>query len=208
MLEWKEFRTLLLYVNAQAEALLPASGNTAKDWVRKHCKYEKEKIKARLASSLSNIHFTVDAWTSPNCMAILAVVAHYTDADGNLTYSPLCIKEMSGEHSGANMAIIVNKKLKDYNIPADKIGYFMMHNAGNNDHLIKHLAETFEAENNITYDPTTHRLQWTRSQSSRTSYSQHQKNSENKKRQTRQRSKKRRQNSARKERVRRRICKQ
>lgn len=158
MLEWKEFRTLLLYINAEAEALLPASSNITKQWVYKNYEHEKEKIKASLATALSCIHFTADGWTSPNNIAILAVIAHYTDVDGNLTYSPLCMREIFGEHSGANMSIIVMETLQEYDVLPNKIGYFMMDNAGNNNLLMKHISEALKVKNNISYNPITHRL--------------------------------------------------
>jgi hypothetical protein len=42
---------------------------------------EKEKIKEEMGTSISNIHVSFDMWTSPNCLAMLSVFAHYLDKD-------------------------------------------------------------------------------------------------------------------------------
>jgi hypothetical protein len=68
--------------------------------------YETQKLRVKRAvqSALSKVHFTVDLWTSPNALAILGIVAHYTSESGQLEYSVLALRELDGKHSGPNMA--------------------------------------------------------------------------------------------------------
>jgi len=66
----------------------------------------------------------------------------------------LCTLERS--HTGANMAEIVMKVLREYGIE-EKLGYFVGDNANNNDTLVRHLAEA-EVEGNRLYDASEYRL--------------------------------------------------
>ena len=157
-LEWAEFRALLRYIHSNVDDLIPYSHHTARDWVVTNYEFEKINIKSQLATALSNIHFTVDAWTSGNNMAILAVVSYYTNEDGFLVYSPLSMKEMTADHSGANMAVIVRDVLDEFEISPENLGYFMMDNAGNNNHLMKHLSQSIFDCHGFNYDPITRRL--------------------------------------------------
>ena len=52
------------------------------DWLIR--RYNEEKIRTRqtLQDALTNIHLSIDLWTSPNALAILGIVAHYITADG------------------------------------------------------------------------------------------------------------------------------
>jgi hypothetical protein len=79
------------------------------------------------------VSISLDAWTSPNGYAFLAIVAHYVTNDGNLgeyfrlKISPAAaytlleellidFQELIGEHSGDNMAEVVWKTLDDYKL--------------------------------------------------------------------------------------------
>ena len=39
-------------------------------------------MRYELRAAWSNIHISFDLWTSPNCYAIMAIVAHYIDSNG------------------------------------------------------------------------------------------------------------------------------
>ena len=106
-----------------------------------YCTVETQKlrIKREIQSALSKVHFTVDLWTSPNALAVLGIVAHYTSESGHLEYSVLALRELDGKHSGPNMADSVMEIINDYGI-ASKVGYFMMDNADNNGTMMKALS--------------------------------------------------------------------
>jgi hypothetical protein len=61
--------------------LMTPQANTIRAWIM--AKYEEEKalLRAKLRESLSSIHISFDFWTSTNQLALMAVVAHYVDAD-------------------------------------------------------------------------------------------------------------------------------
>jgi hypothetical protein len=64
---------------------------------------QQERVKRDVQLALSKVHFTVDLWTSPNVLAILGMIAHYTSESGQLEHSGLALRELDGKHSGHNM---------------------------------------------------------------------------------------------------------
>lgn len=80
----------------------------------------------------SSISISFDLWTSPNCLAVLGVVAHFIDKNGQRRAAVLGLRELMGEHSGENMAEVLLQIFKDYKI-GGRIGYFMADNATSND---------------------------------------------------------------------------
>jgi hypothetical protein len=80
------------------------------------------------------ISISLDAWTSSNLIAFMAIVAHYVNNDGQLGISPylfivgmiancdyleellIDFRELHGQHSGENMAEAVWETLTMYNI--------------------------------------------------------------------------------------------
>jgi hypothetical protein len=100
---------------------------------------QQERVKREVQSALSKVHFTVDLWTSPNALAILGIIAHYTSESGQLEHTVLALRELDGKHSGHNIASCIMQAINDYGI-ASKVGYFMMDNADNNDKMMEALS--------------------------------------------------------------------
>ena len=127
-----EFRALLCYLNPEIDNWLPNSIPTIRTWALRTFEAQKHRIKREVQSALSRIHFTVDLWTSPNALAILGMIAHYTSESRQLEHSVLALRELDGKHSGQNIASSIMQIINDYGV-ASKVGYFMMDNADNND---------------------------------------------------------------------------
>ena len=89
-------------------------------------------MKAKLHDeAIGQIHISFDLWTSLNGLALMAVVAHFTDKDYRVQTRLLALRRLYGEHSGENQAELLADVLKDYEL-TDKIGYFVTDNASNN----------------------------------------------------------------------------
>jgi hypothetical protein len=50
------------------------------------------------------VSISLDAWTSSNNFAFMAIIAHYITNTGELQELLIDFREMDGAHSGANMA--------------------------------------------------------------------------------------------------------
>lgn len=152
----QEFHDILYAVRPEAAKLLPSSSNTIKAWILVCFRRQKSLLKDSLQQSVSQIHFTLDLWTSPNHIAFLGVIAHFTLPSGTLTQALLALQEMEGSHTGENICHAFISIVEEYNI-RDRIGYFMMDNATNNDTFIDCLAEK-QADSGYFLDSQEHRL--------------------------------------------------
>jgi len=110
-----------------------------------------------LQSAASFVHLTCDAWTSFNSLALLGVVSHFVDESEALRTLLLALKELQGEHNGENMAVIILDTLSTYAI-RNRLGYFVMDNATNNDTMLEAIARNFQEVDDVRYDPIEHRL--------------------------------------------------
>ena len=126
------FRDLLFYLFPPLAKLLPKAASTLRQWVMDAFEQKKDKLRQDLHNARSNISLSFDLWTSPNCLAILGIVAHFIDKDGKRRNTVLALRELEGEHSGENMADVLLQVIGDYKITG-QIGYFMCDNASTND---------------------------------------------------------------------------
>ena len=92
------------------------------------------------------IHFTFDHWSSPNDCSFLGVVAYWLDSDHNLKSTVLGVRRFRGPHTGENQAKHFWDIITPYNI-AQKIGYFTLDNASNNDTALQHISSYLTAIN-------------------------------------------------------------
>jgi hypothetical protein len=153
---WQEFFDLLYAIRPQAADFLPASSTTVRTWIIHSFEIQKKEIKQSLLDSLSLIHFTIDLWTSPNHLALLGVVAHYTDKTGQLRLALLALRELEGVHSGENQCKVFVEVLQEYGVQ-HKIGFLIMDNATNNDTLMEHL-ENAQLDAGFRFDAVERRL--------------------------------------------------
>src|SRR5437773_6397525 len=111
---------------------------------------EKKKLQHYLYSALSSIHIVLDLWTSPNHLALLGIIAYYTNEYGILQHSTLVVREVEGQYTGKNLDIIFFKVIQEYSIQSH-LGYFIGNNMSNNDTMLEYIAEEL-AKEGIKYD--------------------------------------------------------
>jgi hypothetical protein len=103
--------------------------------------YLKPLVVRELSRSLSQIHLSFDGWTTKSGKkGFLSIVAHYVTATGELRDLPIALPQLTGSHSGKRMGEIVLATLRSFSIGADKVSYFVLNNASNNDSTINFLA--------------------------------------------------------------------
>ena len=138
LIQATSFRSLIQYINPEADNLLPESPSTAKALIMNQFTLEKEAIRQQLQDSQLYIHLSLDSWTLSNHLSILGVIGH-TIVSGQLQEYVLILQEIQGRHIGENLAPIVLAILQDYSI-THKLGYIQMDNATNNDTLMAALS--------------------------------------------------------------------
>ena len=113
------------------EKWIPKAGNTVRDWILAEFTRRQEDIKKQLHTSKSRIHLSFDLWTSPNCYAFMAIIAHYIDSSGARKAGLIALRRLDGEHTGENMATLL-EVFREYKI-GGRIGFFILDNASSND---------------------------------------------------------------------------
>lgn len=151
------FRQFLHFVNPAAAKMLPLSHKTLCKWSMTVWEQMKQKIKHQLSDSATSIRLTVDAWSSPNSLGVLAVVAHHITQQGQRQHVLIGVREIFGAHSGENFAAIVHTVLKEYDISAN-LGFIVADNATSNDTLCKELAKMIRQTGSVVWNPDMHRL--------------------------------------------------
>ncbi|KAF5360260.1 hypothetical protein D9758_009172 [Tetrapyrgos nigripes] len=150
-----EFQALLQYTHHGRTLNIPCSKTIWSRIMKMH-----ESVVDQYCSLFSEVEskfaISLDAWTSSNGYAFMAIIAHYVDNKGKLVEVLIDFRELVGEHSGANMAEAVWDTLEKFGITARVIA-FMMDNATNNDTLVENFGQMC-TENGILFSEKDARL--------------------------------------------------
>ena len=139
------FRDFLAVFNTKLAALIPKSGNTVRVWIMQDFQRRRSDIEKQLKESRSLIHLSYDLWTSPNHLALVAVIGHYVSSEYKVETTLLGLRRLKGPHSGENIAEAMVAVAKTYEI-MDQIGYFVLDNAGSNDTCVSAMIEQLDID--------------------------------------------------------------
>ena len=92
-----------------------------------------------LAKVLGQVHFSFDLWTSRNMLSLVGIVVQEVNDDGKYNNFLFGLPEQEGAHSGVNIADSVQKIIDEFGLK-DKVGYFVLDNAYNNDNCMEVLG--------------------------------------------------------------------
>jgi hypothetical protein len=118
---------------------LPKCADTLRNWTMAVFREKRHELSASLVKMRYRIHISFDAYTSNNCLALLGVVGHWSDDYGNFKRALLGLKEIDGRHTGENLAKCVAQVFNDFGLPLERIGWYILNNAINNDTAVESL---------------------------------------------------------------------
>jgi hypothetical protein len=144
-LESPYFFSLIEYIAPAVSTIMSRSGNAVRRWIMREFDNSKAKIRLELTQSLSKIHISFDLWTSPNSLALVAVVAHYLGPDLKNHSLLIGIRRVDGCHSGENIATAIIPLLKEM-VEREKLGFFQGDNAGTNDTAIRCILQALRPD--------------------------------------------------------------
>ncbi|KAJ3454092.1 hypothetical protein MRS44_017986 [Fusarium solani] len=143
--ENKRLRAIFEYLNPFVAS---ADAHVGHDTVRKRAVAEFEKHKGKVIEVLRNaaglIHISFDGWRSRNRHALHGVACFFRNEDGKARKLILGVPELTVRHFGANIGHEIIEILESYEIPEEKIGYFTLDNAPNNDTAMDTIGERFK----------------------------------------------------------------
>jgi hypothetical protein len=101
-----------------------------------------EAVICLLCSSLGFIHITFDGWSSRNKYSLYSITYSFLDQHFRVQKIVLRLPELQIRHTGENIVTEIIETLSLYRIE-DKVSYFTLDNASNNDTAIKAIADHF-----------------------------------------------------------------
>ncbi len=113
---WPELRALLLAVNYTCDEVLVDSSATVLKLIEESFLLDKAILKQKLHTSLTPIHLSLDAWSSPNRKTFIAICAHFVDSTGVLRKALLALPFLPGRHGGDEQVEVLWQVLQDYQI--------------------------------------------------------------------------------------------
>ncbi|RKK10689.1 hypothetical protein BFJ65_g14684 [Fusarium oxysporum f. sp. cepae] len=141
LVEWPEWYALLHTVNYMAPRVVTQSRGQVPKLLKEGFTTHRQTLITKLKFSLAQVHFSIDIWSSPNHHSLLAIVAHFINLDSRqLCKALLALRELEGAHSGEAIAETFLRVINSYGIQ-DKIGYFTLDNAYNNDTMLQAVAK-------------------------------------------------------------------
>lgn len=135
--ESESFRDLMSIFHPDALNALPKCADTVENWTKQIFQENRQTLANVFTALKSKLHISFDGWTSGNGLGLLAIVAYWLDEDWNPHNALLGIREVSGRHTGENMASCVLKVFEDFGLPDDRIGNFVLDNASSNDTAVE-----------------------------------------------------------------------
>lgn len=82
VIEHPVFRDFLKSICPTVDLFIPLVAVTVRAWIISAFQTHKQMIIERLGRSHGKVHFSFDLWTSPNHLALLAVIGHFIDDEG------------------------------------------------------------------------------------------------------------------------------
>ncbi|KAH7459074.1 hypothetical protein FOMA001_g20312 [Fusarium oxysporum f. sp. matthiolae] len=143
--ESKRLRAIFEYLDP---FVVSTDAHVGHDTVRKRAVAEFEKHKGKVIELLRNapglIHILFDGWRSRNEHALYGVACFFRNEDGKACKLILGVPELTVRHFGANIGHEIIEILESYEISEEKIGYFTLDNAQNNDTAMDTIGERFK----------------------------------------------------------------
>jgi hypothetical protein len=154
---WPEYQALLCAVNPLAEEILIQSGTTVLTHIERSYEVHRKNVKAYLQAARSQIHFSIDLWSSPHRKAFLGICAQWVDEQYEPREALLGLPNIQDSHSGETMSRHLLDTIRYFDISGN-IGYFTSDNASSNDTCLRALSEGLEAEFGVKLDPAERRV--------------------------------------------------
>ena len=152
IVEWPEFHALCQALNSQCEGMITTAHSTIRNKITTAWTSHKDIVRRDLQSAISNIHLSLDIWTSPNGHLLLAICAHYTNHLLQRAKALLALRKVKG-HSGENQFKVLLPVLQDYGI-VRKLGAIVADNASPNNTLCQAIEAYMLVKEDRLWDAT------------------------------------------------------
>ncbi|KAI1566127.1 hypothetical protein PtrEW13061_011860 [Pyrenophora tritici-repentis] len=122
------FREMINFANPEAEAALWVSPRSVATYAMRLFRCIQPHVVQALSTAVSKIHISFDGWTTKGVIQDL----------------PIDLPQLAGAHTGEAIAETIIKTLEAYSITREKLGYFVLDNAANNNTAIAAVARAYD----------------------------------------------------------------
>ena len=157
IVESPEFHVFCQVLNPQSHGFVTTAHSQIGRKIRELWQTHKDTIRKKLQSALSRIHLSVDIWTSPNRLLLLAVTADFVDCTEEKHMKALLALRTVKGHSGEAQFAVLLPVLHDYGI-ARKLGAVVADNSGTNDTLCREIEAHLLNEESLVWEASQWRL--------------------------------------------------
>jgi hypothetical protein len=156
IVEWPEFHAYCQALNPEAASFITTSHSVVSDTITQLFQLQKDIVRKKVQSAITNIHLSVDIWTSPNNHLLLAICAHFVNSNEQRVKALLALRTVAS-HSGEEQWNTLLPVLQDYGI-LRKLGALIADNSTTNDVLSRTISQYLLREENIKWDPQYQRI--------------------------------------------------
>jgi hypothetical protein len=160
LVEWPEFHALCRVLNPMSGGYLISAHSTIPRRIETQWFTQKDIVRKKLQSAISNIHLSLDIWTSPNHLLLLGICAHFVGQNQEKQLKALLALRTVENHSGEKQFETLLPVLQDYGI-VQKLGSIVSDNATTNDTLCRTIGIYLSEQEQITWDPNFRRIRCT-----------------------------------------------
>lgn len=118
---------------------------------------QRDIVQKKTQSSLSNVHLSLDIWTSPNRYSFLGICAHFVEVSQEKLSKALLALRRVANHSGEEQFDVLLPVLKEYGI-VRKLGSIVGDNATTNDTLCRAVSRYMKESENLDWKPDHKRI--------------------------------------------------
>ena len=157
VVEWPEFHTFCQVLNPESKDFITTTHSQVKTKITQAYEVHKDIVRKKLQSALTNIHLSVDIWTSPNKYLLIGVTADFVDCIEERHWKTLLgLRPVSG-HSGEDQFEVLLPILQEYGI-VRKLGAIIGDNSGTNDTLCRAIESYLQKEEDLQWSATQWRI--------------------------------------------------
>jgi hypothetical protein len=142
IVESDEFKAILLYGNSLVCASHIPSADTLIRLLFSEYGKASVSVKTMLQTALHLVHFSFDGWTSRTNLSFLGINAQFVDKNFGRRKVLLGLPYLNGRHTGEALAEEVSRILDFWELD-DKLGFFTLDNATNNDTAMEAIGHRF-----------------------------------------------------------------
>jgi hypothetical protein len=156
IVESPEFHAFCQALNPESVNYITTAHSAVSKSIQESFQSQKDIVRKEVQSALTDIHLSIDVWTSPNNHLLLAICAHFLDSKERRVKALLALRTIAN-HGGEEQWNTILPVLQDYAI-VRKLGVIIADNSTTNDTLCRTISQYLLDNENLTWNSSHRRI--------------------------------------------------